>query len=104
MLFRMKPDNLDQLPPEKYQLFEECSPLTHLTKDDAPALLVYSSTLETPIRDQNTGIHHPRFGKALKEKMDALGIECQVHTGIEKNSPAHTKLWMDFVKRQFKMQ
>lgn len=104
MLFRMDPDNLDQLPKEKYRLFEECSPLAHLTKDDAPALLVYSSTLETPIRDQNVGIHHPRFGKALKDKMDALGVECQVHTGIQKGGPDHTKLTMDFVKRQFGMK
>lgn len=104
MLFRMKPDNLDQLPKEKYELFEECSPLTHLTKDDAPALLVYSSTMETPIRDQNVGIHHPRFGKALKEKMDALGVECQVHTGIQKGSPEHRELWMDFMRRRFGMK
>ena len=103
MLFRMDPDNLDQLPKEKYELFEACSPLAHLTKDDAPTLLVYSSTLETPIRDQGVGIHHPRFGKALKEKMDALGIECQVHTDIQKGGPDHTRLTMDFVKRHFKM-
>ena len=103
-LFRMDPDKLDQLPKEKYRLFEECSPLAHLTKDDAPALLVYSGTLETPIRDQGVGIHHPRFGKALREKMDALGVECQVHTGIQKGGPDHTKLTVDFVKRQFGMR
>lgn len=104
MLFRMKPDNLDQLPQEKYTLFEECSPLTHLTKDDAPALLVYSSTMETPITNQGVGIHHPRFGKALQEKMDALGVECQVHTGVQKGSQEHTKLTVDFVKRHFQMK
>ena len=26
----------------------------------------------------NIGIHHPRFGFFLKEKMDKLGIECVV--------------------------
>ena len=104
MLFRMDPNNLDQLPKEKYRLFEECSPLTHLTKDDAPALLVYSSTMETPITNQSVGIHHPRFGKALKEKMDALGVECQVHDGIQKGGPDHTRLTMDFVNRHFKME
>ena len=92
------------MPKEKYRLFEECSPLAHLTKDDGPALLIYNSTLETPISNQNVGIHHPRFGKALKEKMDALGVECQVYTGIQKGGPDHTKLTMDFVKRQFKMK
>jgi len=104
MLFRMNPDNLDRLPQEKYRLFEECSPLTHLTKDDAPALLVYSSTMETPITNQGVGIHHPRFGKTLKEKMDALGVECQVHTGVQKGSQEHTKLTVDFVKRHFQMK
>ena len=103
MLFRMDPDNLDHLPKEKYNLFETCSPLVHLTKDDASAQLVYSSTMETPITDQGVGIHHPRFGKVLKEKMDALGIECQVHTGIQKGGPDHTRLTMDFVKRHFKI-
>jgi len=104
MLFRMDPNNLDQLPKEKYKLFEECSPLAHLTKDDAPALLVYSSTMETPITNQGVGIHHPRFGKALKEKMDALGVECKVHTGVQKGGQEHTKLTMDFVKRHFRME
>ena len=25
------------------------------------------------------GIHHPRFGEALKAKLDPLGIECILH-------------------------
>ena len=37
----------------------------------------------------------------MKEKMDALGVECQVHTGIRKGGPDHTRLTMDFVKRHF---
>ena len=68
MLFRMDPNNLDRLPKEKYKLFEECSPLAHLTKDDAPALLIYSSTMEAPVTNQGVGIHHPRFGKASKRR------------------------------------
>jgi hypothetical protein len=30
--------------------------------------------------DLGIGIHHPRFGYFLKEKMDKLGIECIVKT------------------------
>ena len=97
LLFDMDPDNLDQLPAEKYKLFEECSAIPHLTKDDAPALLIYGSTLETPITNHDIGIHHPRFGKLLKEKMDALGIECQVAAGIPKGD--HAKLVFEFVKK-----
>jgi acetyl esterase len=101
-LFDMDPNNLDQLPKEKYKLFEECSPITHLTKDDAPALLIYNTTPDTPITNQGIGIHHPKFGTALKEKMDALGIECQVATGIQGNEGA--KLILDFVKRHLGMK
>lgn len=103
-LFDIDPDNLDHLPQEKYKLFEECSAIPHLTKDDPPALLVYASKMETPITSQGIGIHHPRFGKVLKEKMDALGIECQVHTGVKRDNEEWTSLTMDFVKRHFGMK
>jgi acetyl esterase/lipase len=103
-LFDMDPNNLDNLPGEKYKLFEEVSPLRHLTKDDAPALLIYTSTMDTPITSQGVGIHHPRFGQALKEKMDALGIECQVHAGVSQGSEEWTQLTIDFVKKHFGMK
>jgi acetyl esterase/lipase len=97
-LFGVDLNKLDDLPQEKYRLFEEVSALPHLTKEDAPAALFYASKLETPITSQGIGIHHPRFGKALKEKMDELGIECAVHTGIPRNDE-WTKLTVDFVKK-----
>ena len=50
------------------------------------------------LSDEGIGIHHPRFGKALKEKMDALGIGCEVHTGIPRGDD-WIKLTMDFVKK-----
>ena len=28
--------------------------------------------------DANAGIHHPKFGQILKERMDELGVECVV--------------------------
>jgi hypothetical protein len=101
-LFDMNPNDLDHLPAEKYKLFEECSPITHLTKDDAPVLLIYDKTMDTPVTSQGIGIHHPKFGMVLKEKMDALGIECEVRTGIKGNEAG--KLVLDFVKRHFGMK
>ncbi len=55
--------------------------------------------MDTPITNQGIGIHHPKFGKVLKEKMDALGIECEVATGIQGYEGA--KLVLDFVKKHF---
>jgi hypothetical protein len=97
-LFDMDPNKLDELPKEKYKLFEECSPITHLTKDDAPAMLIYGRTM-----DSGADIHHPRFGKALKEKMDALGIECKVCAGRPQEGEGRESP-MDFVKRHFGMK
>ena len=97
-LFGVDLNKLDDLPQEKYRLFEEVSALPHLTKDDAPAALFYGSKLDTPITSQGIGIHHPRFGKALKGKMDELGIECEVHTGIRRGDK-WTKRTAAFVKK-----
>ena len=64
--------------------------------------LVTQQMLDLPLierlRAQGIGIHHPRFGKLLKERMDELGIECEVHTGIPRGDD-WTKLTVDFVKK-----
>lgn len=103
-LFGVDLDKLDGLPDEKYKLFEEVSAIPHLTKDDPPALLIYTLAIDTPVTNQSIGIHHPRFGKILKERMDALGIECQVHPGVQRDSEEWTKLVVDFVKQHFGMK
>ena len=103
-LYDIDPDKLDELPEEKYRLFEEVSALPHLTRDDAPALLIYASEMDAPITSQGVGIHHPKFGKVLKEKMDPMGIECRVHAGIERGSDQREKLILEFIKKQFKMK
>lgn len=66
--------------PKAYKLYEEAAPITYLTKDDPPAMLVYSFADEKVTNESNLGlvVHHPRFGIALKEQMDKLGIECVV--------------------------
>ncbi len=102
-LFGVDLSKLDDLPQEKYRLFEEVSALPHLTKDDVPVVLFYGSTMDTPITSQGIGIHHPRFGKALKEKMDQLSIECHVHAGIPRGDEWIT-LTMDFVKKHLAAQ
>ena len=101
-LFDVDLKKLDDLPPEKYLLFEEVSAINHLTKDDVPVLMSYVSDFDTPVSDRSIGIHHPRFGATLKEEMDQFNLECQVHAGIEKGSPLRSDLMMAFLKRHLK--
>ena len=66
--------------PKAYKLYDQAAPITYLTADDPPALLNYTFpndvvTEKTPL---SLIVHHPRFGIALKERMDKLGIECIV--------------------------
>jgi acetyl esterase len=64
--------------PRFFQLFEDSSPINHLTADDPP-ILVYFNQRNDPLPENSTGeehIHHPKFGFALKEKADRLGVAC----------------------------
>ena len=66
--------------PKFFPLFEDSSPINHLTADDPP-ILVYFSQKNDPLPANSSGeehIHHPKFGFALKEKADRLGVECKV--------------------------
>lgn len=98
-LYDVDLNQLDNLPEEKYRLFEEVSALPHLTADDSPALLMYASEMDTPITNQGVGIHHPRFGTALKEQMDGLGIECRVETGVRRGDDGFASLTMAFIRK-----
>jgi len=66
--------------PRFFPLFEDSSPINHLTAGDPP-ILVYFSQRNDPLPENSTGeqhIHHPKFGFVLKEKAAKLGIECTV--------------------------
>jgi acetyl esterase/lipase len=100
-LFAFDPTKLDDLPAEKYKLFEECSPITHVTKDAPPVLLFYNNSIDAEITNQGIGIHHPLFGKKLKEKMDTLQIPCEVVAAgkrLDGGTPTRT---IDFLRGHF---
>ncbi len=66
--------------PEAKKLFTAAAPITYLTKDDPPVIAFYTEprgALPANARP-GQGIHHINFGLRLKEKMDALGIECVI--------------------------
>lgn len=74
--YGIKRDEIDS--PKAHKLYDEAAAITHLTKDDVPVMTYYSGE-NVPITDKTSVgviIHHPKFGIALKERMDELGIEC----------------------------
>ncbi|MCP4782387.1 MAG: hypothetical protein GY903_33930 [Fuerstiella sp.] len=102
-LFDVDLNNLEELPEAKYRLFEEVSPIHHLTKDDAPAMLSYGGRFDQKVTNVNIGIHHVRFGKILKERMDALGIQCNVYAGREVLGGGQRVSTIDFLRQQFRI-
>ena len=100
-LFDADLSKLDDLPAEKYRLFDEVSPLTHLTRDDPPVLLIYSRPIDAGVTDTGIGIHHALFGAKLKEKMDALKVPCEVVAGGKRLGGGTPTRPIDFLKDYF---
>jgi acetyl esterase/lipase len=74
-----------------HRLYEEASPLNHVSSDDPPTILFYSeptASLPENVRP-GQGIHHPRFGAALKALLDPLGVECIVRHSEEYRGREH---------------
>jgi acetyl esterase len=66
--------------PAFQRLFEDASPLNHVSAGDPPSILFYTEPKGPLPSDAlpGDGIHHPLFGAALKAVIDPLGIECIV--------------------------
>jgi acetyl esterase len=78
----------------------DCSPITHLTKDDAPVFAMNNQANE---KDGN--IHHPNFGRHLQKEMDKIGIECEFHlTSDFQGQQATTDAMLAFLKKIFGMK
>jgi acetyl esterase/lipase len=107
--------------PKAHKLFDEAAPITHVTKDDPPAMMIYSQK-DTPLPPNATAkrndpagpedmpasdnmagraVHHPTFGNVLKKKMDALGIECVVKAGVLPASSETYAEMIAFFKKHF---
>ena len=70
----------DLASPEIQKLYEAASPINYVSAGDPPAILFYAEANEPLPSDAKPGqgIHHPRFGAALKARLDPLKIECIV--------------------------
>lgn len=95
--------------PEAYKRYDAAAPITHLTKDDPPALLNYSyqNVDVTSTSDLGLVVHHPKLGIALKDEMDKLGIECVVQyraaegNGIHRHGGGDPVAAVEFIKKHF---
>jgi acetyl esterase/lipase len=88
--------------PEVRKLAHDASVINHLTKDDAPVFMFYSEPDE-PLSETaapGTGIHHPKFGHILKEKMDALGIEAVYRHARDGKLPPGNRAMIDWLKEK----
>ena len=85
------------------QLYDECAAITHLTRDDPPLFMVYSEA-DGPLPADTRpgqGIHHPNFGRQLKERMDNLKIEnVFVYTPDNRRRDVATEM-LQFFQQQF---
>jgi acetyl esterase/lipase len=78
-------------------LLKDASPINHLTADDPPAFVLQYA------RSNTVGnIHHPNFGKHLRQSMDKLGIECvfRMDTDYDSISAAYADM-VKFMQKHF---
>jgi len=67
---------------EKQDLIKEATALNHVDAGDPPMQLRYRGTLQdvplAPDARTNHSIHHPMFGKLLKDAYEPLGLLCEL--------------------------
>jgi acetyl esterase len=105
-LFGVKPGEDVFQAKELFQLYEDASPVNHLSADDPPVFMYYPKS-NTPLPAARGDIHHPGFGYFLKERMDKLGIECivKVKEDYEGKPPDQSQLdIIQFMARHFPVQ
>ncbi len=94
-LFGIKADEIES---DKHaKIFDEGSPITHLTKDDAPVYLSYSGN-DKPSDKPGAGIHSEKFGEVLKLAMEKLSIPCELKVGRDSDT-AQTEFFVKHLKK-----
>ena len=77
-----------QVPPEEFDtprarhIFDEVD-FIHFASAHSPAVFLWYVTPNLPMTPDladGPGIHHPKFGFVLKERLDELGVTCELRT------------------------
>jgi acetyl esterase len=78
----------------------DCSPITHLTKDDPPVFAMNNQAAE-----KAGNIHHPNFGRHLKKQMDQAGVSCEFHLVSDfPDQQSRAAAMLAFLKKSYGMQ
>jgi acetyl esterase len=97
--YGLSSDELDT--PKAHKLYEAAAPINYLSADDPPVYAFYSEP-KGPLpasAKPGQGIHHINFGVYMKEKMDALKIECIIRHREDVVNP--TPEMVEFFKKHF---
>ena len=78
-LFGIGAKDLLNPPPDKASLMEDSAPINHITAEAPPVFLSYAR-MALSDKDMPSDIHHVMMGILLKEKLDALKVECVLVT------------------------
>lgn len=92
--------------PAMRRVVEAASAINHASKDDPPVLLVYGGAL-TPVPlpdtvDWGVAIHHPYFGKLLKDKLNPLGVPCEFYYARSPR-PLHRDTCIGFLRKYLRV-
>jgi acetyl esterase/lipase len=100
-IFGVKEDELLAPPPEKARLMEENAAINYLTAAAPPVFVSYPG--ENLSLKTSADVRMIDFGLALKEKMDALKVECEVVGGWPQKpeSTGPDKTDVEFLLRHF---
>ena len=78
-------------------LYNEASPITHLTEDDPPVRLDYSFAVElNDDTSMSALIHHPLHGVAFEKACETLGVKCVL---TYPGGPQETETGYDYLIR-----
>lgn len=85
---------------DKYKALSlECSPLTHVTKDDPPVWIRYGKPAPVPVV-KGDGIHHAGFGRLLKAKCEQVGIPCHISVAENEEPEMNSADFLKYVFQQ----
>lgn len=90
--------------PRFFPLFEEASPITHLTAEDPPVYLFYPQANQ-PLPPNSSGgrhIHHPIFGFHLLEKARKVGVECVLRLREDVGGRAPIEEYVSFFRKHLR--
>ena len=84
--------------PEFAEKVAAADPFTYISADDPPTYCLFNLPMtETPLpadADVNISIHHPEFGVYLKEKLEAVDVECEVQWKGDGKNGSEAVLWV----------